>query len=247
MNDFKKYCISRGITSSQMDYCEKEVVDSIENSLTPYILEEREMRAHQIDVFSRLLRDRILWVSGQVNDRMCDIIQAQLLYLNDVSDNDINMYINSPGGSVLHGLGIVDVMEYIKPDVATINCGLAASMGSILLTSGTKGKRNSLNMSRVMIHQVSSGAQGHIKDMFISQEEGLKYNYMLMKMLSMNTGQPLEKILEIAERDMWLNSEESKKFGCVDNVIYNNDRYRIDNLMDGYEDYKKSLDKKLEF
>ena len=168
--DFKKYALSEGLSSMNLHYYQK----NIEGSLTPYILEEREMRVTQMDVFSRLLRDRIIWVSGVVNQHMCDVTQAQLMFLDNIDNKDITMHINSPGGSVLHGLGMVDVMRYINSDVATINTGMAASMGSILLSSGTKGKRSSLNFSKVMIHQVSSGAQGHVEDNRISQLESEK-------------------------------------------------------------------------
>ena len=140
--EFKKFAMSEGIPSLSLD--------QFENGLTPYVLEEREMRATQIDIFSRLMRDRILWVSGPVNQQMSDIVQAQLLFLDSVEKKDITLYINSPGGSVLCGLGIVDLMNYISSDVATVNIGMCASMGSVLLSSGTKGKRSSLIYSKVM-------------------------------------------------------------------------------------------------
>jgi len=158
--DFKKYALSEGLSSMNLHYYQQQ----IEASMTPYILEEREMRATQIDIFSRLMRDRILWVAGVVNDNMSTVVQAQLMYLDNVEKRDIVMHIDSPGGSVKSGLSMVDVMRYISSDVATVNTGMAASMGSILLSSGTKGKRSSLNFSKVMIHQVSSGAQGHVED-----------------------------------------------------------------------------------
>ncbi len=139
--EFRKYAMSEGISSLNLD--------RFENALTPYVLEERELRATQIDIFSRLMRERILWVSGAVNQHMSDIVQAQLLFLDSVENRDITLYINSPGGSVLCGLGIVDLMNYIKSDVATTNIGMCASMGSVLLSSGTKGKRSSLVYSKV--------------------------------------------------------------------------------------------------
>lgn len=231
-NDFKKYALSEGISSLS--------IHNYENNLTPYILEERELRATQIDVFSRLLRDRIIWVSGVVNQQMSDIIQAQLLYL-DQSDStkDINLYINSPGGSVLCGLGIVDVMNYIKSDVSTINIGMCASMASILLSSGTKGKRSSLVYSKVMIHQVSSGSSGHIEDNRISQMEAEKYNYILFKILAQNTGKSFDEVLEGARRDHWLNSDEALKFGLIDEIVGLDKTPSISNQLEGFEDYYK--------
>jgi ATP-dependent Clp protease protease subunit len=231
--DFKNYLLSEGISSSKLDYHTK----LIESSLTPYILEEREMRVTQMDVFSRLMRDRIIWVSGPVNQQMCDIVQAQLMYLDSVEKRDITMHINSPGGSVLHGLGIVDVMRYINSDVATINTGMAASMGSILLSSGTKGKRSSLNFSKVMIHQVSSGASGHVADNRISQMESEKYNFILFKMLAENSGRDFQYVLDAARRDKWLNSQEALDFGFIDEVILSDKTSSITSLLEGFDDY----------
>jgi ATP-dependent Clp protease protease subunit len=231
--DFKKFALSEGISSLTMHHYE----ENLKNSLTPYILEEREMRVTQMDVFSRLLRDRIIWVSGVVNQHMCDVTQAQLMFLDSTENKDITMHINSPGGSVLHGLGMVDVMRYIKSDVATINTGMAASMGSILLSSGTKGKRSSLNFSKVMIHQVSSGAQGHVEDNRISQMESEKYNYILFKMLAENSGKSFEEVLESARRDKWLNSQEALEFGFIDEIITSEKGSSIVQLMDGFDDY----------
>jgi len=166
--DFKKFAMSDyNVSSSKMDYFEKQ----IEGSLTPYILEEREMRATQIDIFSRLMRDRILWVAGPVNDNMSTIVQAQLMYLDSADTLPITMHIDSPGGSVKSGLSMVDVMQYIKSDIATINTGMAASMGSVLLGAGTKGKRSSLRFSKTMLHQTSGGAGGNIQDARINFQE----------------------------------------------------------------------------
>jgi ATP-dependent Clp protease protease subunit len=231
--EFQKYALSEGISSLNLNYFE----NSLESSLTPYILEEREMRVTQMDVFSRLMRDRIIWVSGVVNQQMCDIVQAQLMYLDSVEKRDIKMHINSPGGSVLHGLGVVDVMRYINSDIETINVGMAASMGSILLSSGTKGKRSSLNFSKVMIHQVSSGAQGHVQDNRISQMESEKYNYILFKMLAENSGKSFDEVLESARRDKWLNSQEALDFGFIDEIILSDKTSSITTLMDGFEEY----------
>jgi ATP-dependent Clp protease protease subunit len=227
--DFKKFALSQGISSTSLD--------AFENSMTPYILEERELRATQIDVFSRLLRDRIIWVSGTVNQQMSDIIQAQLLYLDSAEKKDITLYINSPGGSVLCGLGIVDLMNYIQSDVATVNIGMCASMASILLSSGCKGKRSSLVYSKVMIHQVSSGSSGHIEDNRISQMEAEKYNYILFKILAQNTGKSFDDVLEGARRDHWLNSDESLKFGLIDEIIGLDKTPSISQHLEGFEDY----------
>lgn len=227
--DFKKFALSQGISSTSLD--------SFENSMTPYILEEREMRVTQMDIFSRLMRDRILWVSGPVNQQMSDIVQAQLLYLDSNEKKDITLYINSPGGSVLCGLGIVDLMNYIQSDVATVNIGMCASMASILLSSGTKGKRSSLVYSKVMIHQLSSGSSGHIEDNRISQMEAEKYNYILFKILAQNTGKSFDDVLEGARRDHWLNSDESLKFGLIDEIIGLDKTPTISNHLEGFEDY----------
>jgi ATP-dependent Clp protease protease subunit len=205
--------------------------------MTPYILEEREMRYSQLDIFSRLMKDRILWVAGVVNTQMSTVVQAQLMYLDSVEKKDITMHVDSPGGSVLSGLGMVDVMRYINSDVATINTGMAASMGSILLSSGTKGKRSSLNFSKVMIHQVSSGASGHVEDNRISQMESEKYNYILFKMLAENSGRDFDYVLESARRDNWLNSQEALDFGFIDEVIITEKSTPITTYLDGFEDY----------
>ena len=232
--EFRKFAKSEGINSL--------VLDQFENGLTPYILEEREMRATQMDIFSRLMRDRILWVSGPVNQYMSDIVQAQLLFLDSVEKKDITLYINSPGGSVLCGLGIVDLMNYIKSDVVTTNIGMCASMGSVLLSSGTKGKRSSLVYSKVMTHQVSHGTSGNIQDTRINQMEAEKYNYILFKMLAENCGKTIDEVLEFSARDRWYNSDEAKEFGLIDEVIKRDDTKTITEMLDGFDDYyKKSV------
>ena len=229
--DFKKYALSEGISSLNLDYFEKGLV---ENSMTPYILEEREMRVTQMDIFSRLMRDRILWVAGVVNTQMSTVVQAQLMYLDSVEKKDIKMHIDSPGGSVLAGLGMVDVMRYINSDVETINTGMAASMGSVLLSSGTKGKRSSLLNSRVMTHQVSHGMQGNIQDTTISHIEGHKYNYILFNILAQNCGKTFEEMIESSRRDKWFNSHEALQFGLIDEVIGDNS---MDKMLVGFDDY----------
>jgi ATP-dependent Clp protease protease subunit len=230
--DFKKFALSEGISSTSLD--------SFQSSMTPYILEERELRSTQIDIFSRLMRDRILWVSGQVNQQMSDIVQAQLLYLDSVSDKgkeDITLYINSPGGSVLCGLGIVDLMNYIKCDVSTVNIGMCASMGSVLLSAGAKGKRSSLVYSKVMTHQVSHGTQGNVQDTRINQMEAEKYNYILFKILAQNCGKTFEEVIEFSRRDRWYNSDEALKFGLIDEVIGLDRNPSVTKMLEGFDDY----------
>ena len=229
--EFRKFAKSEGISSLSLD--------KYESSLTPYILEEREMRVTQMDIFSRLMRERILWVSGPVDQHMSDIVQAQLLFLDSVEQKDITLYINSPGGSVLCGLGIVDLMNFIKSDVATTNIGMCASMGSVLLSSGTKGKRSSLVYSKVMTHQVSHGTRGNVQDTRIDQMEGEKYNYILFKILAENCGKTFQEVLDFSERDRWYNSEEAKEFGLIDEVIGTNKNKSITNYLDGFDDYYK--------
>ena len=188
-------------------------------SLTPYILEERELRVTQMDIFSRLMMDRIIWLAGPVNDRMSTVVQAQLMFLDNLEVKDITLHVDTPGGSVKSGLSIVDVMNYVKSDIITINTGMAASMGSILLGAGTKGKRYSLPNSRVMLHQVSTGASGNIQDIRRSIAEGEKYNTKLFKLLGEYTDKTPETVLEDANRDLWLDSDEAKAYGIIDDII----------------------------
>jgi len=234
-NDFKKFALSEGVSGMNLHYYQQQ----IEDSMTPYILEEREMRVTQMDIFSRLMRDRILWVAGVVNDNMSTVVQAQLMYLDSVEKRDITMHIDSPGGSVKSGLSMIDVMNYISSDIHTINTGMAASMGSVLLSSGTKGKRSSLPFSKVMTHQVSHGMQGNIQDTTISHLEGHKYNYILFKILADNCGKTFEEMLESSRRDKWFNSEEALEFGLIDEVI-NGDKYSMSNMLDGFDIYYKN-------
>jgi len=198
-----------------LDYFEKNV----SASMTPYILEEREMRATQIDIFSRLMRDRLIWVAGPVEDRMSTIIQAQLMFLDSADSSDVTLHIDSPGGSVKAGLSIVDVMDYIKCDVATVNTGMAASMGSILLGAGTKGKRSSLRFSKTMLHQSSGGAVGNIQDAEITMKEWQKTNDILFNLLGQYCGKDPEAVKTDASRDLWLDANESLAYGIIDKVI----------------------------
>lgn len=214
--DFKKYAMSdHNISSLNMDYYEKQ----IKGSLTPYILEEREMRVTQMDIFSRLMRERLLWVAGPVDDRMSTVVQAQLMYLDSVDSLDITMHIDSPGGSVKSGLSMVDVMQYIKSDIKTVNTGMAASMGSVLLGAGTKGKRSSLRFSKTMLHQSSGGAYGNIQDARINFEEWEKTNKILFELLGEFCDKDPEQVTKDSERDFWLSAEESLDYGIIDEII----------------------------
>lgn len=234
-SEFRNYAIKHmGISGMQFYYWEKlqnslysspalQVLSTspiVEDSLTPYILEERPMRATQMDIFSRLMMDRILWLAGPVNDQMSIVVQAQLMFL-DMQDagNDIKMHIDTPGGSVKSGLSIVDIMDYIISDVSTINTGMAASMGSVLLAKGTKGKRFMLPNSRVMLHQVSHGMEGNIQDTEISFNEGKKYNQKLFSILGEACNKPAKTIMKDAQRDLWLDSDEALKYGIIDGII----------------------------
>lgn len=228
--DFKKFALDQGLSSMNLYYHGQQ----IEASMTPYILEEREMRVTQMDIFSRLMRDRILWVAGPVNDQMSTVVQAQLMYLDTVEKRDITMHIDTPGGSVKSGLSMIDVMNYIQSDIQTINTGMAASMGSVLLSSGTKGKRSSLIHSRVMTHQVSHGMQGNIQDTSISHIEGHKYNYILFNILAQNCGKTFEEMIESSRRDKWFNSTEALEFGLIDEVIGDQS---MDKMLVGFDQY----------
>ena len=214
--EFEKYAMSDyNISSMKMDYIKQQ----LENSMTPYILEEREMRATQIDIFSRLMADRLLWVAGPVNDQMSTIVQAQLMFLSNTSADDITMHIDSPGGSVKSGLSMVDVMEYIPCDIVTVNTGIAASMGSVLLGAGTKGKRSSLRHSTTMLHQSSGGFRGNIQDAEIDWKEWKKINEELFVLLGSYCGKTTKQVKEDAARDFWLSAKEAVKYGIIDEVI----------------------------
>lgn len=193
--------------------------NQIESSMTPYILEEREMRATQIDIFSRLMRDRILWVAGVVDDRMSTIVQAQLMFLDNTDKADIIMHIDSGGGSVKSGLSMVDVMNYISCDIRTVNTGMAASMGSVLLGAGTKGKRSSLRFSRTMLHQSSGGFRGNIQDAEIDMKEWTKINKTLFELLGEYCNKPAKQVMKDASRDLWLDSQEALDYGIIDEIV----------------------------
>lgn len=214
-SDFKLYAKDHNISGSKLDYYNKR----IENSMTPYILEERQLNVTAMDVFSRLMMERIIWVAGEVNDHMSTVVQAQLMFLDSLDSTDITMHIDSPGGSVKAGLSMVDVMDYIKSDIRTINTGMAASMGSILLGAGTPGKRSSLRFSRTMLHQSSGGAYGNIQDAEITMKEWVKINDTLFQLLGVYCGKSPEQIKKDASRDLWLSAEESKSYGIIDEIV----------------------------
>ena len=213
--DFGLYAKDRGISSLNMHYHQK----NIEGSLTPYVLEERQMNVTQMDVFSRLMMERMIWVAGEVNDNMSVITQAQLMFLDSLDTNDITMHIDTPGGSVKSGLSMVDVMDYIKSDIRTINTGMAASMGSILLGAGTKGKRGSLRFSRTMLHQSSGGFRGNIQDAKIDMVEWDKLNNTLFDLLGGYCGKTGEQVKQDASRDLWLSSDDALAYGIIDEVV----------------------------
>ena len=212
--EFKKYATKHvGIQSMYVD----QYVDA---SLTPYIIEERQMNVAQMDVFSRLMMDRIIFLGTGINDQVANIVQAQLLFLESAdAKKDIQIYINSPGGSVYAGLGIYDTMQVVNPDVATICTGMAASMGAVLMCAGTAGKRSALKHSRIMIHQPMGGAQGQASDMEITLQEILKLKKELYSIIAHHSGQPFDKVEEDSDRDYWMNSEEAKSYGMVDEIL----------------------------
>jgi ATP-dependent Clp protease, protease subunit len=227
-NEFQNYATKHmGISSIQFHYWETLQASLYNNvqtqgNLTPYILEEREMRVTQMDIFSRLMMDRILWVAGPVNDQMSTVVAAQLMFLDNLEPGKlITMHVDSPGGSVKSGLSMVDVMNYISCDISTINTGMAASMGSILLGAGTKGMRYSLPNSKVMLHQVSSGAQGHVEDMKISLAEAVKYNDILFGMLGEYCDKTKAQVIKDCNRDNWLTAPEAEAYGIIDGVVKN--------------------------
>ena len=195
----------------------------IESSMTPYIIEERPMNMTQMDVFSRLMMDRIIFLGTGINDQVANIINAQLLFLESLdAKKDIQIYMNSPGGSVYAGLGIYDTMQYIRPDVATICTGIAASMGAVLLCAGAEGKRSALKHARVMIHQPLGGAQGQASDIEITAREIQKLKKELYDIIAFHSKQEYDKVYADSDRDYWMTSEEAKAYGMVDEVLIRN-------------------------
>lgn len=213
-DEFLKYAVKhRGINSNTLN-------GYITSSMTPYIIEERQLNVAQMDVFSRLMMDRIIFLGTGINDQVANIIQAQLLFLESAdAKKDIQIYLNSPGGGVYAGLGIYDTMQYITPDVATICTGMAASMGAVLLCAGAKGKRSALKHSRVMIHQPLGGAEGQAVDLEITVREIVKLKKELYDIISEHSGQPFEKVEKDSDRDYWMIAEEAKAYGMIDEVL----------------------------
>ena len=222
MNDFRKYATKHlGMNGLALDqYVKNFDIKSERGYLNPYILEERQLNVTQLDVFSRLMMDRIIFLGTAIDDYTANTIQAQLLYL-DTADpgKDISIYINSPGGSVYAGYGIYDTMQFISSRVSTICTGMAASMAAVLLVAGEKGKRMALKHSRVMIHQPLGGAQGQASDIEITAREIMKIKKEIYTIISDHSGQSYEKVLQDGDRDFWMNSEEAKEYGMVDEIL----------------------------
>lgn len=214
--EFRKYAVKhQGISSTATD----QYISSIEN-MTPYIIEERPMNITQMDVFSRLMKDRIIFMGTGVDDQVANIITAQLLFLESADPkSDIIMYINSPGGSVYAGLGIYDTMQYVNPDVNTVCTGLAASMGAVLLAGGAAGKRSALPHSRVMIHQPLGGAQGQASDMEITVKQIQLLKGELYDILANHSGKTIKQIEKDSDRDYWMKAPEAKEYGLIDEVL----------------------------
>ena len=213
-NEFQKYATKHlGLNSMHTQHY-------IESSLTPYIIEERQMNMSQMDVFSRLMMDRIIFLGTGINDQVANIIQAQLLFLESAdAKKDIQIYLNSPGGSVYAGLGIYDTMQVVAPDVATICTSMAASMGAVLLCAGAKGKRSALPHSRVMIHQPMGGAQGQVSDMEITLNEITTLKKELYEIISNHSGQAFDKVEADSDRDYWMKAEQAKEYGMIDEIL----------------------------
>lgn len=215
MNDFLKFAKSQGLNTMHVE----NVMQASADYISPSILEERQLNVTQMDVFSRLMMDRIIFLGTEVNDYTANVIQAQLLYL-DSADNDrnISIYLNTPGGSVYAGLGIYDTMQFIKSKVGTICTGMAASMGAVLLVAGEKGMRAALPHSRVMIHQPMGGIQGQASDIEITAKEILKLKDELYQIIADHSGQTLERIRQDADRDFWMTSKEALEYGMIDSI-----------------------------
>ena len=217
-HDFRKYAVHHlGMNGLALDQYTSQVTDSF---ISPTIIEERKLNVAQMDVFSRLMMDRIIFLGTQVDDYTANVIQAQLLYLDSCDPGkDVSIYINSPGGSVYAGLGIYDTMQYIQSDVSTICTGMAASMAAVLLVAGEKGKRFALKHSRVMIHQPMGGIQGQASDIEITSREILKLKNELYTIISQHSGQPFDKVYQDRDRDYWMTSQEAVEYGMIDKVL----------------------------
>ena len=219
-DDFKKYARGHlGIPSLRLE----EYASTYNSYISPTIIEERQMNVASMDVFSRLMMDRIIFLGLPIDDYVANIIQAQLLYLDSTEQGkDIQIYFNTPGGSVHAGLGIYDTMQYISCDIATICTGMAASMGAVLLTAGAKGKRSALTHSRIMIHQPMGGVQGPASDIEITTREILKLRGELYSIISEHTGTPIKKVEKDSDRDFWMTAREAKDYGMIDEVLVKN-------------------------
>ena len=219
-DEFKKYATKHiGISSLSLE----KYASVYDNYISPTIIEERQLNIAQMDVFSRLMMDRILFLGVPIDDYVANIIQAQLLFLESTDPSkDIQVYMNTPGGGVHAGLGIYDTMQYISPDIATICTGMAASMGAILLAAGTKGKRTALTHSRIMIHQPMGGAQGQATDIEITAREIIKLKKELYEILANHTGNTFKKIEKDSDRDFWMTAKEAKEYGMIDEVLVRN-------------------------
>jgi ATP-dependent Clp protease protease subunit len=217
-NDFRKFAVGHlGMNGLALDQYTSQISDSY---ISPSILEERQLNVTQMDVFSRLMMDRIIFLGDQIDSYTANVVQAQLLYLESANPGkDISIYLNSPGGSVYDGLGIYDTMQFISSDVSTICTGLAASMASVLLVSGAKGKRYALKHSRVMIHQPLGGARGQASDILIAAQEIEKTRKELYSIISEHSGQPLDKIFADGDRDFWMTSGEALEYGMIDEIL----------------------------
>jgi ATP-dependent Clp protease, protease subunit len=219
-NEFLKYAVKhKGMSSNTIESYTKHNV----SNLTPYILEERQLNVSQMDVFSRLMMDRIIFLGTGIDDQVANIVQAQLLFLQSADPKkDIQIYLNSPGGSVYAGLGIYDTMHFIEPDVATICTGMAASMGAVLMCAGAKGKRSALKHSRIMIHQPLGGAQGQASDIEITAREIQKLKNELYQIIADHSGKPFEQVWKDSDRDYWMTSQEAKDYGMIDEILLKN-------------------------
>ncbi len=237
--EFRKYAIKHhGISSLTYDSY-SAAVSKTPSNLTPYIIEERPLNVASMDVFSRLMMDRIIFLGEPINDYVANIVTAQLLFLESTDRNrDVQMYINSPGGSVYAGLGMYDTMQIINPDVSTICTGIGASMAAVLMCAGTKGKRTALKHSRIMIHQPMGGAEGQASDIEITYKEIHKLKKELYEIIAEHSGQKVSKVEKDSDRDYWMTAEEAKSYGMVDEVLTRNPRKDSgkDNKSD--EDYK---------
>ena len=219
--EFRKFAVSHfGMSGNTFDQYARQLERTVSMSMTPYITEERQLNVAQMDVFSRLMMDRIIFLGNAVDDRVANIIQAQLLFLQSTdAQKDIQLYINCPGGSVYAGLGIYDTMQYISPDVATICTGIALSFGAVLLCAGEAGKRAALKHARVMIHQPSGGMQGTAADMEINAREILKLQKELYQIIANHSGQSYDWVHTSSSRDYWMTAEEAKGYGMIDEVL----------------------------